>query len=154
MFGAVSPFISRPIGSDLTSVIETTYFGLLVQINRESQLQPHHYLQMAALTPKASALLRSCARQQLPILRASSVATQRRGKASPAVEQASGEVDRTPTFQSPFRDLDAKPTTMIPDFSKYKSSRGGTTNKTFQYFMVGTMGLLTAAGAKATVEGV
>ncbi|KAI9724048.1 MAG: hsp70 nucleotide exchange factor fes1 [Candelaria pacifica] len=107
---------------------------------------------MATLTPKASALLRSCARQQLPVLRASSVATQRRGKASPAVEQASGEIDRTPTFQSPFRDLESKPTTMIPDFSHYKSARGSTTNKTFQYFMVGSMGLLTAMGAKATVE--
>ncbi|KAI9705524.1 MAG: hsp70 nucleotide exchange factor fes1 [Candelina mexicana] len=107
---------------------------------------------MAALTPKASALLRSCVRQQLPIMRGSSVAAQRRGRASPAVEQASGEVDRTPTFQSPFRDLDSKPTTMIPDFSNYKSNRGGTTNKTFQYFMVGSMGLLSALGAKATVE--
>jgi len=43
------------------------------------------------------------------------------------------------------------PTTKIPDFSKY---RGGNAqgNKLFQYFMVGTMGALTAAGAKATVQ--
>lgn len=42
-------------------------------------------------------------------------------------------------------------TTKIPDFSKY---RGGNaqSNKLFQYFMVGTMGALTAAGAKATVQ--
>lgn len=33
------------------------------------------------------------------------------------------------------------------------SKRGETSNKTFQYFMVGGMGLLTAAGAKATVQG-
>ena len=33
------------------------------------------------------------------------------------------------------------------------SKKGETSNKTFQYFMVGTMGLLSAAGAKATVQG-
>lgn len=33
------------------------------------------------------------------------------------------------------------------------SKKGETHNKTFQYFMVGTMGLLAAAGAKATVQG-
>ena len=40
----------------------------------------------------------------------------------------------------------------IPDFSKYT---GGTpnTNLLFQYFMVGTMGAITAAGAKSTVQG-
>ncbi len=30
---------------------------------------------------------------------------------------------------------------------------GETSNKVFSYFMVGTLGLLTAAGAKATVQG-
>ena len=33
------------------------------------------------------------------------------------------------------------------------SKRNETSNKTFQYFMVGAMGLLSAAGAKATVQG-
>lgn len=33
------------------------------------------------------------------------------------------------------------------------SKKGETSNKTFQYFMVGGMGLLAAAGAKATVQG-
>ena len=33
------------------------------------------------------------------------------------------------------------------------SKKGETSNKTFQYFMVGAMGLLSAAGAKATVQG-
>ena len=33
------------------------------------------------------------------------------------------------------------------------SKRGETSNKTFSYFMVGAMGLLSAAGAKATVQG-
>lgn len=67
-------------------------------------------------------------------------------------ENMSGEYDRTPSFQSPFKD-DSNPTTKIPSFAKYMSKRGETSNKTFQYFMVGTMGLLSAAGAKATVQG-
>jgi ubiquinol-cytochrome c reductase iron-sulfur subunit len=41
----------------------------------------------------------------------------------------------------------------IPDFSHYKSKQGSNSNLVFQYFMVGTMGALTAAGAKATVQG-
>ena len=41
----------------------------------------------------------------------------------------------------------------IPDFSKYRSKSGASSNLLFQYFMVGTMGALTAAGAKATVQG-
>ena len=60
----------------------------------------------------------------------------------------------SPAFESPF----SKPgttndTTKIPDFSHYRSKRNGNNNLLFQYFMVGTMGALTAAGAKATVQG-
>ena len=33
------------------------------------------------------------------------------------------------------------------------SKKPESSNKVFQYFMVGSMGLLTAAGAKATVQG-
>ncbi|PHH76469.1 hypothetical protein CDD82_3976 [Ophiocordyceps australis] len=40
----------------------------------------------------------------------------------------------------------------IPDFGKYVSSRSPASNKLFQYFMVGTMGAITAAGAKSTVQ--
>ncbi|KHJ30940.1 putative ubiquinol-cytochrome c reductase iron-sulfur subunit [Erysiphe necator] len=53
-------------------------------------------------------------------------------------------------YESPFK-TNSK-TTRIPDFSKYKSSSGPNSNLVFQYFMVGTMGALTAAGAKATVQ--
>ncbi|KAI9821871.1 MAG: hsp70 nucleotide exchange factor fes1 [Pycnora praestabilis] len=107
---------------------------------------------MPPLTTTTGSMLRTCVRQQLTTVRASAATMQRRGRASEAVRSASGEYDRTPTFDSPFRDLDKKPTTMIPDFSHYKSKRGETTNRTFQYFMVGSMGLLAAAGAKATVQ--
>ena len=45
-----------------------------------------------------------------------------------------------------------KDTTVIPSFKKYRSGNE-TSNKVFQYFMVGTMGALSALGAKATVQG-
>jgi ubiquinol-cytochrome c reductase iron-sulfur subunit len=57
------------------------------------------------------------------------------------------------SFDSPFRGMGNSPTTKIPDFSKYRSSKNPNSNLVFQYFMVGTMGALTAAGAKATVQG-
>jgi len=55
-------------------------------------------------------------------------------------------------YKSPFASPEPRTTTKIPDFSKY---RGGSTsgNKLFGYFMVGTMGILSAAGAKATIQG-
>ncbi|KAJ2963714.1 hypothetical protein NQZ79_g1209 [Umbelopsis isabellina] len=42
-------------------------------------------------------------------------------------------------------------TTNIPDFSKYKKTGDYESSRAFTYFMVGTTGFLTAAGAKATV---
>ncbi|OBA20847.1 ubiquinol-cytochrome c r [Metschnikowia bicuspidata var. bicuspidata NRRL YB-4993] len=39
-----------------------------------------------------------------------------------------------------------------PDFSSYLHNRSEGGNKNFAYFMVGSMGLLSAAGAKSTVE--
>ncbi|KAI5795590.1 putative cytochrome b-c1 complex subunit Rieske, mitochondrial [Geopyxis carbonaria] len=54
--------------------------------------------------------------------------------------------------KSPFIGADAHRTTKIPDFSKYRSTSGTRGNQVFGYFMVGTMGALTAAGAKATVQ--
>lgn len=39
-----------------------------------------------------------------------------------------------------------------PDFSSYLNNRTESSNKNFTYFMVGSMGLLSAAGAKSTVE--
>lgn len=59
--------------------------------------------------------------------------------------------DDTSEYKSPFASPEPRTTTKIPDFSKY---RGGSTsgNKLFGYFMVGTMGALSAAGAKATIQ--
>jgi len=43
-------------------------------------------------------------------------------------------------------------TTQIPDFSHYKKQGDIDTSRTFSYIMVGTMGFVTAAGAKALVS--
>ncbi|KAI9857619.1 MAG: hsp70 nucleotide exchange factor fes1 [Vezdaea acicularis] len=101
---------------------------------------------MPPLASAAGTGLRTCLRQQLPAVRASTVSLQQqRGKAS--------EVSATSSFESPFRGVgSSQQTTNIPDFSKYRSKRGQDGNKVFQYFMVGTMGLLSAAGAKATIQ--
>ncbi|MCJ1236551.1 hsp70 nucleotide exchange factor fes1 [Varicellaria rhodocarpa] len=95
-------------------------------------------------------MLRTCIRQRLPPLKVTPILSQQRGKAD-IVQRVGGEYDRTPSFASPFTN-DEKPTTKIPSFKAYMSKKGETSNKTFQYFMVGTMGLLSAAGAKATVQ--
>ena len=58
-----------------------------------------------------------------------------------------------PSFDSPFKTAESPSTTKIPNFSHYMSKRSETGNRVFQYFMVGSMGLLAAAGAKATVQG-
>lgn len=44
-------------------------------------------------------------------------------------------------------------TTKIPDFSGYKSKSGENENKVFQYLMTGSLGALSAMGAKATIVG-
>ncbi|KAF2459096.1 ubiquinol-cytochrome c reductase iron-sulfur subunit [Lineolata rhizophorae] len=92
----------------------------------------------AALTTSAGALVRRCARQQLPAVRAA---------AATAIQQRSGS--STATFDSPFKGSGA---TKVPSFSKYKSSSGETPNKMVQYFMAGTLGAISAMGAKATVQ--
>ncbi|MCJ1409255.1 hsp70 nucleotide exchange factor fes1 [Ptychographa xylographoides] len=98
---------------------------------------------MAPFPASTSSVLRVCARHRLPTIRATSVVSQQRGKASHADMKAS--------FDSPFKTVE-EDSTKIPNFSKYMSSKPQTSNKVFQYFMVGTMGALTAAGAKATVQ--
>lgn len=107
---------------------------------------------MAPLSARAGSLLRTCPRQRIPALSSAITSAQRRNKAD-IVQRSGGEYERTPQFESPFRDEDTTPTTKIPSFAKYMSKKPESSNKVFQYFMVGSMGLLTAAGAKATVQG-
>lgn len=107
--------------------------------------------QMKPLTFKSGMMMRLCPRQRLPTLPPAILAAQRRRKAD-IVERTAGEYDETPPFESPFKS-DSNPTTKIPSFAKYMSKKGEISNRTFQYVMVGGMGLLAAAGAKATVHG-
>ena len=109
---------------------------------------------MAPLTTSSRTFLRTCQRQPFKCLSPAltSAQQQQRGKAD-ILERQAGEYDRTPKFESPFKGKETNPTTKIPSFANYMSKKGETSNKTFQYFMVGGMGLLAAAGAKATVQG-
>jgi hypothetical protein len=70
-----------------------------------------------------------------------------------ALSTSSKKSNTTSSFDSPFRGMGNDKASQIPDFSKYRSKSGTNSNLVFQYFMVGTMGALTAAGAKATVQG-
>ncbi|EWC47945.1 mitochondrial cytochrome b-c1 complex subunit Rieske [Drechslerella stenobrocha 248] len=45
-----------------------------------------------------------------------------------------------------------KPTTVIPDWGYYKSKKSESSNKVFGYVMVGSMGALSAAAGKATIQ--
>ncbi|ERT03190.1 ubiquinol-cytochrome c reductase, iron-sulfur subunit [Sporothrix schenckii ATCC 58251] len=54
------------------------------------------------------------------------------------------------TFKSPFRGTSKSE--QAPDFSHYLSKKSGNANALFGYFMVGTLGALSAAGAKSTVQ--
>ncbi|KAL2208618.1 ubiquinol-cytochrome c reductase iron-sulfur subunit [Sarocladium strictum] len=92
---------------------------------------------MATLSTASRLALRSAAGVKAPAVRALS---------STAVRGA----DASPSYTSPFKGTEDKGN-KIPSFGKYM--RGGEgSNKVFQYFMVGTMGALTAAGAKSTVQ--
>lgn len=55
------------------------------------------------------------------------------------------------TYESPFRG--SQSTTKVPDFSHYAAKNGANKNLMYQYFMVGAMGTITAAGAKSTIQG-
>lgn len=104
---------------------------------------------MSLLSSASTSLARQCARQQLPALCSSSAAVQKRNRAS--------MVDKVNSFKSPYQPSrgtsDHKDTTVIPSFKNYRAKGGETSNKVFQYFMVGTFGAVSALGAKATVQG-
>ena len=90
-----------------------------------------------SLASTSASLLRTCARQHTTARAAAAVVScqhQRRGAAKSS-------------FESPF--TSAK----IPDFSHYASKSSPKSNQVFSYFVAGTMGLVSAAGAKATVQG-
>lgn len=100
-----------------------------------------------SLSSASTSLLRACARQQLPTTaRAAIVAScqQRRGVADAAKS----------SFDSPFGSSNEFSSTVkIPSFSNYSSKSSSRSNQVFSYFVAGTLGLVSAAGAKATVQG-
>ncbi|KAN0096487.1 cytochrome b-c1 complex subunit Rieske [Hyaloscypha variabilis] len=96
---------------------------------------------MASLTRSSRTLLRTLPRSSiapLPVRALSTSSTKRDATTS--------------SFDSPFKGMGGDKASKIPDFSHYRSKQGSNSNLVFQYFMVGTMGALTAAGAKATVQ--
>lgn len=114
---------------------------------------------MPTLPSTISPALRTCARRQLALLSTCNVASpplhHRRGGQQPPQQQRRREksdVAATAYFESPFPKNPTQPTINIPDFGKYKSERPADTNLVFQYFMAGAFGMLTAAGAKQTVQ--
>ncbi|KAL5116502.1 ubiquinol--cytochrome-c reductase catalytic subunit rip1 [Pleosporales sp. CAS-2024a] len=92
---------------------------------------------MPALANSTRAIARSWTAHQLPVARAACTALQTRNASSSS-------------FDSPFKG--SADTTKIPSFAAYRNNGGETGPKVFQYFMVGTMGALSALGAKATVQ--
>jgi ubiquinol-cytochrome c reductase iron-sulfur subunit len=102
---------------------------------------------MSIPTRLSSVVARQASRQTLPAARAPlAVQQQKRTRADASTSHAE--------FKSPFTrgTGNSKDTTVIPSFKKYKNGNE-TTNKVFQYFMVGALGGLSALGAKNTVQG-
>ena len=102
---------------------------------------------MSLSSKAATSLVRHSTRQQLPALRSSAAAVQKRNRADASTSHAE--------FVSPWHrgTSGTQDTTVIPNFGKYQSKSSETTNKMFQYFMVGAFGGLSALGAKNTVQG-
>lgn len=91
---------------------------------------------MAPLTTAARALARSAAAPRSAAVRCMSATAVRPSDS---------------TYESPFRG--AQSTTKVPDFSHYAAKNGANKNLMYQYFMVGALGTITAAGAKSTIQG-
>ncbi|KAF1928073.1 ubiquinol-cytochrome c r [Didymella exigua CBS 183.55] len=92
---------------------------------------------MPALANSARAVARSWTAHQMPVARAGCTAMQTRSASASS-------------FDSPFKG--SADSTKIPSFAAYRNKNGEQSTKVFQYFMVGTMGALSALGAKATVQ--
>lgn len=101
----------------------------------------HRRLVMAPLTIASRTLARSaarCASRTVPACAMSTTAVARS--------------DASASYSSPFKGNESKGN-KIPNFGHYISKTAGNTNQLISYFMVGTMGALSAAGAKSTIHG-
>lgn len=96
---------------------------------------------MASLTTASRLCLRSAAKPVAPAVRALSTTTTVRSDAA-----------SSSSYKSPFITGSSKGSS-IPEFGKYFNKDGEGKKKLFSYFMVGSMGAITAAGAKSTVQG-
>lgn len=115
---------------------------------------------MRPVTASAGSALRSWTRHTLPT--SATTSTSRLAAVSattashPSSQRRLQSADAgSSSFESPFQN--SKPstynTTKIPSFKSYASKGTEVSNRVFSYVLVGSMGLLTAAGAKATVQG-
>jgi ubiquinol-cytochrome c reductase iron-sulfur subunit len=95
---------------------------------------------MAPLTIASRALAREAA------TRGFSSTAIRAFSASTAVRDAAAG-----SYSSPFKGDDKA--SRVPNWGKYAAKGSFQTNSLVSYFMVGTMGAITAAGAKSTVQG-
>ncbi|KAL6862860.1 ubiquinol--cytochrome-c reductase catalytic subunit rip1 [Amphichorda felina] len=98
---------------------------------------------MASLTNASRACLRAAASR--------TPSTAARALSTTAVRPAGGDgATAWTSYSSPFAGGDKA--NNVPDFGKYASTNNPASNKLFQYFMVGGLGAITAAGAKSTVQ--
>lgn len=72
-----------------------------------------------------------------------------RALSSTSARSVMATAETSDTYQSPFK---GQPASKMPDFSKYMLPKGST-NQLIGYFMVGSLGAISAAGAKSTVQG-
>lgn len=92
---------------------------------------------MASLTIASRALAREAATRSFASTSARALST--------STSLAAG------SYSSPFKG--ESKASKIPDFSHYANKSSWNTTNLMGYFMVGTMGAITAAGAKSTVQG-
>ncbi|KAK4448475.1 Rieske [2Fe-2S] iron-sulfur domain-containing protein [Podospora aff. communis PSN243] len=100
---------------------------------------------MAPLTTATRAVARSSA-LRLATSPSNAVAARAAISTSSALRDASS----SSSYSSPFKG--ESNSSKIPDFSKYMAKGSGGGNQLFGYFMVGTLGAISAAGAKSTIQ--
>lgn len=112
---------------------------------------------MRPVTQAASSAARQWTRHALPVPSSTSrIVTAAPESQRRLVSTGTQGGGHAPTsFDSPFgqNQKEATDFNKVPSFKAYMSKRSEPTNRVMQYFMVGSMGVLAAAGAKATVQG-
>jgi hypothetical protein len=121
-------------------------------------ISPLPPVEMAPVPSSAGSALRAWTRHALPTSQSSCATARLAATSQTAAPQTALSQRRyqqtasTSSFDSPFRE-NRVDSNKIPSFKAYRAKSPEVSNRVFQYFMVGSMGLLAAAGAKATVQG-